>query len=405
MPWPGARIVRGVGMKEWPLPVDWKWTSIGDAATIEKQVLQPHEMDDHTQYIGLDNIERDTGRLIGYGNQIDRPAKSNKFRFDESTLLYAKLRPYLNKVLLPNFQGLCSTDILVLRPDHNTIDRHYLGAWMRHPLFVAEADARSTGANLPRINPSALCEICVPLPPLETQRKIVAILDKAEEIRRLRAQANELTQTLLQSVFVEMFGDPINNAKKWPIVRLGQCCKIRRGASPRPIDDFLGGDVPWIKIGDCTKDSNIYVLDTEDKIIQEGVKKSVFLKKGSLIFANCGVSLGFARILAIDGCIHDGWLSLEDIDPTINKIYLLNLINQLSEHFRVIAPEGTQPNLNTKIMKEFSIPVPPIKLQEKFESVVNMIEGHVLSLNLSKSEIDELFNSITIKAFTGELVV
>ena len=73
-------------------------------------------------------------------------------------------------------------------------------------------------------------------------------------------------------------------------------------------------DGPWIKIGDATDGDNTYLRSTKEHIIQEGVKKSRLVKAGSLIFANCGVSLGFARIITFDGCIHDGWLAMEDID-------------------------------------------------------------------------------------------
>ena len=63
-----------------------------------------------------------------------------------------------------------------------------------------------------------------------------------------------------------------------------------------------------------------------------------------MIFANCGVSLGFARIITFDGCIHDGWLAMEDIDERLDKVFLLQALNQMTEHFRAIAPAGTQPN-------------------------------------------------------------
>ena len=99
---------------------------------------------------------------------------------------------------------------------------------------------------------------------------------------------------------------------------------IRRGSSPRPIEQFLGGTINWIKIGDATNDDDIYISHCADKIIEGGLKKTVYLKAGSLIFANCGVSLGFARILKIDGCIHDGWPSLADVpEDRLDKLFLL----------------------------------------------------------------------------------
>ncbi len=97
--------------------------------------------------------------------------------------------------------------------------------------------------------------------------------------------------------------------------------------------------MPWIKIGDATDGDSIYLNSTKEHIIQEGIKKSRLVKEGSLIFANCGVSLGFARIITFDGCIHDGWLAMEDIDERLDKVFLLQALNQMTEHFRGIAPE------------------------------------------------------------------
>lgn len=167
-----------------------------------------------------------------------------------------------------------------------------------------------------------------------------------------------------------MFGDINVNDRGWAIQPLGELCTIVRGGSPRPIEKFLGGDVPWIKIGDATDGESIYLHSTKEHIIQEGVSKSRMVKAGSLIFANCGVSLGFARIITFDGCIHDGWLAMEDIDARLDKVFLLQALNQMTEHFRKIAPAGTQPNLNTGIMKAYKQIIPPMKLQKEFISFV-----------------------------------
>ena len=171
---------------------------------------------------------------------------------------------------------------------------------------------------------------------------------------------------LIRARFVELFGDININDKNWDCESLKNLCTIVRGGSPRPIEQFLGGDIPWIKISDATDGDNIYLNSTKEYIIKEGVKRSRLVKSGSLIFANCGVSLGFARIITFDGCIHDGWLAMEDIDLRLDKVFLLQALNQMTEYFREIAPAGTQPNLNTAIMKAYKQVIPPIELQRDF---------------------------------------
>ena len=157
---------------------------------------------------------------------------------------------------------------------------------------------------------------------------------------------------------------------------------------------ILGGDVPWIKIGDATAGDDIYLNSTKEHIIQEGVKKSRFIKAGSLIFANCGVSLGFARIITFDGCIHDGWLAMEDIDSRLDKVFLLQALNQMTEHFRKIAPAGTQPNLNTAIMKSYMQIVPPMELQKQYIDFVTKVDAVKASVQASLNELDTLKKSL-----------
>ena len=219
------------------------------------------------------------------------------------------------------------------------------------------------------------------MPVLDEQNRRASELSKIEKIISLRKRELEDLDELIKARFIEMFGDININDKNWECEPLGDLCSIVRGSSPRPIEQFLGGDIPWIKIGDATDGDNIYLSSTKEHIVKEGIKKSRLVKAGSLIFANCGVSLGFARIITFDGCIHDGWLAMEDIDERLDKVFLLQTLNQMTEHFRAIAPAGTQPNLNTAIMKSYKQVIPPIELQRKFISFVQQVDKSKLTIN------------------------
>ena len=224
-------------------------------------------------------------------------------------------------------------------------------------------------------------------------------LDRAYSIIKSRQLELLLLDELIKARFVEMFGDININDKNWSCEPLGDLCTIVRGGSPRPIEQFLGGDVPWIKIGDATDGDNIYLSSTKEHIIQEGVNKSRLVKSGSLIFANCGVSLGFARIITFDGCIHDGWLAMEDIDERLDKVFLLQALNQMTEHFRAIAPAGTQPNLNTTIMKAYKQVIPPIELQRNFIRFADQVDKSKVAVQKALDETQILFDSLMQKYF------
>ena len=250
-----------------------------------------------------------------------------------------------------------------------------------------------------------LDSLLIPHTSFESQKQIANILDEADELQRKDKLLLAKYDELLQSIFYNMFGDIATNSKNWNTEKLGGLCLIRRGASPRPISNYEGGSVPWIKIGDGSKGSSIYIEKTSVGITEEGAKKSVYLSPGSLIFANCGVSLGFARILKISGCIHDGWLSLEKVDETrINKIFLLKLINSITQYLRDKAPDGTQPNLNTGIMKELKVPIPDIKLQRQFEEIVLKFESNQKLVIEQYEKSQELFQCLLQKAFKGQLI-
>jgi type I restriction enzyme S subunit len=262
----------------------------------------------------------------------------------------------------------------------------------------------ATGATVKGIKIGAITDLKIPLPPLPQQKKIAAILDAADAYRQKTRALIGKYEELGQSLFLEMFGDPVRNEKGWEKKPMGEIMTIVRGGSPRPIKNFLGGRYPWIKIGDATKGDDIYLSDTKEKIIEAGLKKTRLLPKGSLIFANCGVSLGFARIIKIEGCIHDGWLAFSEFEENkINKIFLLKALNSITRYFRETAPDGTQPNLNTSIMKKFEIILPPIHLQNQFEESLELLIPQKVQAEASLAKAEDLFNSLLQKAFKGKL--
>ena len=232
----------------------------------------------------------------------------------------------------------------------------------------------ASGCAQPNISPKQISKYDISIQTEEKMLLITQQLKKIEVILQNYRNQIDLLDKLVKARFVEMFGDIISNDKNWNSKPLKELCDISRGASPRPISDYLGGTIPWIKIGDATIGDSIYINSTKEHIIKEGVRKSRFIKKGSLIFANCGVSLGFCRIINFDGCIHDGWLAFQNIDTSLNKIFLLTTINQMTGYFRKIAPGGTQPNLNTDIVGNYIQVVPPLELQNQFADFVKEVD-------------------------------
>ena len=282
----------------------------------------------------------------------------------------------------------------VLKPKAG-IDVDYLC----YSLMFYKVDGMVNGATRMKLTQTAMRKMLIPSRKIKDQREIVGILNKVQVLIKEEKEQIERYDELIKSRFVEMFGDININNKGWDVQALGELCTIIRGGSPRPIKQYLGGDIPWIKIGDATDSENIYLNSTKEHIIREGVKKSRMVKAGSLIFANCGVSLGFARIITFDGCIHDGWLAMEDIDSQLDKVFLLQSLNQMTDHFRKIAPEGTQPNLNTAIMKNYMQIIPPLKLQKEFITFSEQIDKLKFEQQQQLEKTQILFDSLMQQYF------
>lgn len=289
--------------------------------------------------------------------------------------------------------------LAIIRISDEQVYLPYIKLILTSPIVIEQFERKKQGVAQLNLSLKDINEISIPLPSKDKQIELAKLFDKVVGVISKRNKELSALDDLIKARFVEVFGDININDKNWECEFLGNLCTIVRGGSPRPIEKFLGGDVPWIKIGDATEADNIYLSSTKEHIIKEGVKNSRLVKEGSLIFANCGVSLGFARIITFDGCIHDGWLAMEDIDKRLDKVFLLQALNQMTEHFRAIAPAGTQPNLNTAIMKAYKQVIPPIELQKEFIRFVHQVNKSKVAVQKALDETQMLFDSLMQKYF------
>ena len=166
---------------------------------------------------------------------------------------------------------------------------------------------------------------------------------------------------------------------KWK--KLGEIAKIQRGASPRPISEYLTTNIegiPWIKIGDI-KSGTKYVENTEQKITQKGALKSRILKKGDFIMSN-SMSYGRPYILKIDGAIHDGWASISEFEESLKSDFLYYYLSsdRVKKYWDSKINSSSVSNLNSEIIKSLLIPLPPLEVQnhivkilDKFDTLVN----------------------------------
>ncbi len=165
---------------------------------------------------------------------------------------------------------------------------------------------------------------------------------------------------------------------KWEQKKLIQLVSIVRGASPRPIKEYITNELNgfnWIKIGDVKVGSK-FITETKEKITKEGAEKSRIVKKGDFILSN-SMSFGRPYIMEIEGCIHDGWLLLSNFSKELNRDYLYSMLSDkiVQEQFINAASGGTSvDNLNIDKVSHTLIPLPPLDIQQKLVSEIKKIE-------------------------------
>ena len=199
---------------------------------MDRQGIQPDDpLTAELPFVGVENVVSGTGILNFDTDSRVGGQKSNTFRFDRRHILYGKLRPYLNKVAVPEFAGRCSTELVPLLP-RNGVDRDFLGHLLRRKETIEFVMASVTGSRMPRTDMKVLVSMRVPLPPLDEQRRIAGILNRAARIERLRARTADRLREFIPALFIKMFGDPVENPMGWKVKRLGELTEeFRYGTS------------------------------------------------------------------------------------------------------------------------------------------------------------------------------
>ena len=221
--------------------------------------------------------------------------------------------------------------------------------------LVPTMDAWATGGTFKEISKSKFCELQIPLPPLDVQKEIVAEIEGCQKIID-GARA-----------VVDHYRPHIPIHADWPMVLIGSLCVVERGASPRPIHDFITNapdGVNWIKIGDAEVGGK-FITRTNERITPEGAAKSRRVKPGDFILSN-SMSFGRPYIMAIEGCIHDGWLLLRDFVKDLNSDFLYSILGStlVLEQFERAATGGVVNNLNSELVRNVRIPLPPLATQQ-----------------------------------------
>ncbi|HKQ49910.1 MAG TPA: restriction endonuclease subunit S [Phycisphaerae bacterium] len=416
-------------------------TSVGSGVTNEPPKLIPlHEAPSRAQ------------RLVRPGDTIVSTVRPNRRSF-----LYLR-EPAANTVV--------STGFAVLRAKKGLQPR-FLFYLVSDQAFTDYLVSHEKGSAYPAVNANVFSVAEVSLPPLAEQRAIAAVLGALDDRIELNRKSARVLEGIARSVFTSWFVDfdPVRyNIKRegeerayermgraarfgsfgedisiidkdgrsrplrsedihrhvahlfpnrfvdspigevpdgWRVTRIQEVCDLGRGSSPRPIHDYMGGTVPWIKIADATSAGGRFIYETKEFVTERGATKSVWVNPGDLILSNsatCGVPI----FVGLRGCIHDGWLHFRDLRG-ISRGYLFHLLATISEHLVHIADGSVQKNLNTALVGDQMLTIPPSRILAAFDLLNDSIFGKVDKTIQQSRNLAALRDALLPKLIAGEL--
>lgn len=382
-----------------------KTAELGDVATIERQGVDPTALLPDTPYLGLEHIQRG-GQIIGHGTVAGAELTSTKFRFSPEHILFGKLRPNLGKISRPEFAGVCSTDILPIRPGKD-VDRNYLAHYLAQPSMVDFAASRTSGANLPRLSPTVLAKFSIPLPPLDEQRRIAAILDQADALRAKRRQILAHLDALTQSIFHDMFGEPREWPKRWRMGTIGDLAvRVDYGTSARA---GTAGTWPILRMGNVTDDGRLDLSDLKYVDLSASEVSKYTVQTGDMLFnrTNSKEKVGKSAVVrtsqrfAIAGYL----IRVRFKDAATAEYVSAYLASQhgVAVRRRLAKAAVNQANINATEMRSIAVALPPEELKRTFHAALRATDAHRAAELRGLTSDDELLASLQSRAFRGEL--
>ncbi|MHB1398682.1 MAG: restriction endonuclease subunit S [Trichloromonadaceae bacterium] len=388
----------------------WKRASLGEIFTVARGG-SPRPIQDFLtgapnglNWIMIGDTVEGSKYIYGTKNRI-RPEGLKKSRFvrEGDFLLTNSMsfgRPYILKT-----SGCIHDGWLVLSPREGNVHPDFFYYLLGSEVLFREFSKRAAGAVVKNLNTNLVSSVEVPLPPLAEQKRIAAILDAADTLRAKRRETLAQLDTLLQSTFIEMFGDPVTNPKGWKTTRIGDCGEVITGNTPsREKPEYYGSQIEWIK-SDNINDPSFMLTPAEECLSSEGMKVARVAPKGSIL-VTC--------IAGSPSCIGNAGIANRKVafNQQINafvpskQILMWYAFGVFWAGKRLIQKASTNSMKGMVSKSAFcgvQIPLPPLDLQRRFAVIVESVELQKTRMCAHLEELETLFASLQHRAFNGEL--
>ena len=394
------------------LPKGWEWTTLGEISNYGINTsVKVEEIDDNNWVLELEDIEKDSAKLIQKLSKNKREIKGTRHKFYKGNILYSKLRTYLNKVLIASEDGYCTTEIMPF-DTYGILSNEYICHVLRSSYFLDYTLQCGYGVKMPRLSTTDACNGVIPLPPLHEQYRIVkeikrwftliSMIEKEkdnlrETIKQAKAKVLDLAihgklvpqnpndkpaVELLKRINpkAEIISDNGHYQKLpdgWCLTILGSIGTWQSGATPSRLrKDYYGGNIPWLKTGDLNDGiiTNIPEFITEKALKETSVKLN---PTDSILIAMYGATIGKIGILSFPATTNQACCAC--LDYKIDKMYIFYFLLSNRINFVSMGGGGAQPNISKEKIVNTTFPLPPLAEQKR---IVSKIEELFHQLNM-----------------------
>ena len=363
-------------------------------------------------YIDISSLDKDT-KTIFTPSVIpanNAPSRARKI-VCEGDVIVSTVRPNLNSVALvpARYNGeIASTGFCVLRAIRAELDPIYLFYFTQTEAFINRLTQLSIGAGYPAVSDEDILDAEILLPPLLEQQRMAAILVKADHLRRLRRYALDLGESYLQSVFLEMFGDPAANPKRWPIGIIEDVVtSTQYGTSEKSNSEHKG--YPVLGMGNITYSGEIDLTNLAYVDLSSKEFEKLRLQPGDIIFNRTNSTELVGKTACwkynLDAVIASYLVRIK-LNDEILPDYFASLLN--TRYFKGLLQERCkkavgQSNISPTLLQEFPVLKPSIPLQQKFAQIVHKYERLHAQQREAARQTEHLFQTLLHRAFAGEL--
>lgn len=314
-------------------------------------------------------------------------------------------------VVPEKYEGALTFTTLITTTKRDLLSPNYLSLYLNSNMGMNEVSLLQAGGGRNNLNVNDFINLRITLPPtLAEQERIAGALSSIDTLIGALNKQIEKKRHIKQGTMQQLLTGKKRLTKfteKWKEVVFGDVVGIYRGGSPRPIENYLTTDpsgINWIKIGDVGVDAK-YIEHTAEKIIPEGISRSRKVYSGDFLLSN-SMSFGRPYILKIDGCIHDGWLVIQNYQETFDREFLYYILssNAVLLQYKALAAGSSVLNLNKDIVAKVQLTIPPtIAEQSAIAAVLSGMDTEIAALEQKRDKYIAIKSGMMQDLLTGKI--